>query len=300
MGETKIKWADYVFNPWRGCAHVDIGCEHCYAERWAKRQSAVFGTWGPRGNRISASAASWRGPLRWNKAAEKSGVRPRVFCGSMCDVFEDRLDLLDLRFNLRKLIDRTPSLDWLLLTKRPENADRLWEQVATDCGDPSLMVWPDNVWLGYSASTQDDLDRGLPYLLRCPAAVRFVSLEPLLGHICVSVGLHQIVPSDCLRVVIVGGESGPGARPCHIEWIRSVVQQCEEAGVPIFVTQLGRTIIATVREGSELGWKPAKRWWQTPCRDVDVPWRTKDPKGSDPSEWPEDLRRARQMPEVAR
>ena len=127
--ESKIEWTDHTFNPWWGCEKVSPGCAHCYADAFAKRLG--HGTtrpklWGPGSERKVASEAMWREPIKWNRSAEKAGKRARVFCASMADVFEDRPDLLVPRARLFRLVAATPHLDWLLLTKRPENAARLW------------------------------------------------------------------------------------------------------------------------------------------------------------------------------
>ncbi len=126
MGEgSKIQWTHHTFNPWRGCTHVSPGCEHCYAEALSKRNPAQLGTWGAGGTRVVASEAYWKQPERWNRAAEAAGERHRVFCASLADVFEDRPELVEPRERLWRLIVATPHLDWLLLTKRPENIARL-------------------------------------------------------------------------------------------------------------------------------------------------------------------------------
>src|SRR5688572_29932027 len=132
MAITKIEWTatvrpdgtvspGYTFNPWRGCAKVSPGCTHCYAETLSKRNPAVLGTWGKDGVRAIGSDAYWRQPLAWNRAAKQAGERRRVFCASLADVFEDRPDLVGPRHRLVDLIQLTQHLDWLLLTKRPEN-----------------------------------------------------------------------------------------------------------------------------------------------------------------------------------
>lgn len=121
--DSKIEWTHHTFNPWWGCTKVSAGCKHCYAETWAKRLGKDF--WGVKAARRELSPAYWRQPFAWNVAAAAAGVRARVFCASMADVFEDRRDLDERRARLWKVIDSTPNLDWLLLTKRPENVERL-------------------------------------------------------------------------------------------------------------------------------------------------------------------------------
>jgi protein gp37 len=122
---SKIQWTNHTFNPWRGCSKVSAGCQHCYAEAMSRRNPAVLGEWGPKGTRVVAAEAMWRQPLKWDRDAQAAGVRARVFCASLADVFEDRADLETPRHELLRLIDSTRSLDWLLLTKRPENVLRL-------------------------------------------------------------------------------------------------------------------------------------------------------------------------------
>lgn len=220
--ETKIEWCDHTFSPWRGCTKVSAGCANCYAETQSHRNPKALGVWGDDGIRVIAAESAWREVERWNRKAGRDGVRRRVFCGSMCDVCEDRPELVEPRDRLRGLIDVTTHLDWLLLSKRPENYFEMF-------GDPWDHDWPSNVWAGTSIENQETADNRIPELVTIPAMVRFLSCEPLLG------------PIDPRRAgigwVIIGGESGPKARPCNVEWIRSIVQQCKTAGVPCFVKQ---------------------------------------------------------------
>ena len=545
---TKIQWAHHTFNPWRGCAKVAAGCVNCYAEAQSKRNPKTLGLWGPNGTRVVASESMWREPLKWNKPAacccraelsdyaHESGCpqidRPRVFCGSLCDVFEDwpgrptfapeKIDgeevspvawygpvktsagivdqvcragqmlgsgvgssfhvwaeryrsatLEDVRARLFSLIDSTPSLDWLLLTKRPENVRRMWPNVvvaptaplgeeewreipghepyfasshgrirgprgiiAGDTNDtghrrvtlhgsrgrhreqsyrlvllafvgpppsPSAEArhldgdatnncltnlawgsqsdnWDDskrhgthrrysklttdhvrqireryangesfasiardfsvsstqignvckgeqwntkparwNCWLGTSIACQEDADKNIPELLKCRklAAKLFLSIEPLIGEVnlrrffahsfrCASYcgqrrGFDESArPCDCGRPridwVIVGGESGPKARPCDIAWIRSIVRQCQEAGVPVFVKQLGAFVIDD-NSDCDCG-TPSNGWPPTTCGVTcteGLKIRIRDTKGGDPAEWPEDVR-VREVP----
>lgn len=230
MGDTTgIEWTDHTFNPWWGCVRVSPACEHCYAETFAAR----FGVqWGVKAERKPASEKVWAAPLRWNRAAEKAGVRARVFCASMADVFEDRRDLDAARERLFALIEATPWLDWQLLTKRPEAVMRLvperWKRL------------PPNVWIGTTVEDQRRANERIPHLLQIPADVRFLSCEPLLGP----VNLHSALyigdeggyeyagsPRQMIDWVIVGGESGPGARPMRSSWARSIRDQCAQVGV---------------------------------------------------------------------
>src|SRR5690349_6943095 len=118
--DSAIEWTHHTFNPWRGCTKVSAGCAHCYAETWSKRNPKALGIWGDGGTRVIAAEAYWRQPLKWNAAAKAAGERHRVFCASLADVFEDRPELVESRERLLDVIYKTPDLDWLLLTKRPE------------------------------------------------------------------------------------------------------------------------------------------------------------------------------------
>src|SRR5262245_38941981 len=160
--ETNIQWCDHTFNPWRGCTKVSPGCQHCYAETLAARNPKVLGVWGPHGTRVIASESMWREPLKWNKKAEIAGVRRRVFCASLADVFEDRPELVEPRYRLWRLIVNTPYLDWLLLTKRPENAGRM---LADGGSLPGILGFP-SIWLGVSVEDQQRADERIPVLLR--------------------------------------------------------------------------------------------------------------------------------------
>jgi len=236
---SKIEWTDHTFNPWSGCVKVSPACQHCYAAALppAYRRNAV---WGAHTDRMPASDSYWAQPLAWDRKARKEGVRRRVFCASTADVFEDRADLDPLRERLWDLIQKTPNLDWLLLTKRPEVMFK-WSQSHS---------WPVNAWAGCTVESQEWADRRIPYLLRVPAQIRFLSCEPLLGAIDLSMALETFAGVDAMlqRVpapvswVIGGGESGPNARPSHPDWFRSLRDQCREAGVPFHFKQHGEWI----------------------------------------------------------
>lgn len=206
MKDSKIEWTDHTFNPWWGCVKVSPGCAHCYAETFSKRTGNAV--WGEESPRRFFGDKHWNEPRKWNAAAEAEGQRKRVFCASMADVFEDRADLVPHRARLCALIGETPWLDWLLLTKRPQNISRLM---------PALPV---NVWIGTSAEDQQRWDERLPILMATLATVRFVSAEPLLGPITMN-GMRP----DWL---IVGGESGGKARPMARAWVESLRDQCDE------------------------------------------------------------------------
>jgi protein gp37 len=276
---TGISWADATFNPWVGCEKVSPGCARCYAETLVTGRMGRAGTWGADGTRERTSPANWRKPLAWNAAAEKTGIRRRVFCASLADVFEPRPELDPWRADLFDLIARTPALDWLVLTKRPEVARdwlRAWYEtpIAATAGYPGdgplfryegdddvVPRWGclPNLWMGVSIENARHTYRA-DVLREIPAAVRFISAEPLLGSLypppCADCGDHGVFPShhpgclgncseygcpvpvECERChggryralnldgidwVIVGGESGDrDARPMHPAWAREI------------------------------------------------------------------------------
>lgn len=315
---TRIEWADSTFNPWRGCTKVSPACDNCYAATMSKRNPQILGQWGDAaagGTRVVAAEKQWREPLKWNAAAARDSSlreRPRVFCASLADVFEDwtgemrdsagkilhrcraghvygldaiyahgaecesgcnraaiLMTMADVRRRLFALIDATPNLDWLLLTKRPKNIARMMPRPSFDHAGWNGTLdgyWHQvqkprsNVWLGTTVENQEQADARIPHLLTAPAAVRFLSVEPLLGPLNLNPWLMR--NSDCCNAVMVntgwccccdrfcrerpkpdwviaGGESGPGARPSHPDWFRSVRDQCTAAGVPFFFKQWG-------------------------------------------------------------
>lgn len=201
---------------------------------------------------------------------------------SLCDWLDDEVPIEWLA-DFLKLIHDTPNLDWLLLTKRPENFGPLFDTLRRLSWTPNrdwIDRWhngdiPHNVWVGASVEDQPRSDERIPQVLEIPAKLRFLSVEPLLDD----VKLH--LPG--IDWVIVGGESGPRARPCNIEWIRSVIRQCETAAVPCFVKQVGSNAI---RRGCPTSL----------TADLLI---FKHPKGGDPAEWPPDLR-VREFPAVNR
>lgn len=230
---SKIEWTHHTFNPWWGCSKVSPACENCYAELWAKRMGHQI--WGAKSPRRFFSDAHWRGPIAWNEEARSLKTRKRVFCASMADVFEKRAELDSQRERLWRLIDETPWLDWLLLTKRPENVEKLvpW----TD------GTWPKNVWLGTTVENQHYADKRLPHLLRCDAHVRFLSCEPLLGPLDLEPWINR--PGlNSIDWVIAGGESGPGARPMHPDWVNGLLDTCREAKIPFHFKQWGHWVPA--------------------------------------------------------
>ena len=259
---TKIEWTDHTFNPWEGCQKVGPGCDHCYAEtRNARFAGGTAINWGPGAPRRRTSASNWELPKRWNAQSDtfmaQHGRRQRVFCASLADVFDNAVDP-QWRADLFALIAATPNLDWLLLTKRIGNVRGMLAELAHG-NDPDLslldMMPLPNVWIGATITSQAEADRDIPKLLKVPARVRFLSMEPLLGPVDLTgewltaklgaypfKGLaseHRTRLVDLLDWVIVGGESGPNARPMHPDWARSLRDQCEAAGVPFLFKQWG-------------------------------------------------------------
>lgn len=281
--KTKIEWCDHTFNPWEGCQKVGPGCDHCYAEaRNARFSGGTAINWGPSAPRRRTSAANWKLPVKWNRQFElRQGAwdkfvssnpgmndkqlveagfvkpkRPRVFCASLADVFDNAVSD-DWRADLFDLIAATPNLDWLLLTKRIGNVETMvpYEWTCPKRG------WPANVWLGATIVNQEEADRDIAKLLALPAQIRFLSMEPLLGPVnlrSLRIGnqsilhrlwglhpdhdqldaLHPALPSR-IDWVISGGESGPAARALHPDWERSLRDQCQDAGVPFHFKQWG-------------------------------------------------------------
>jgi len=194
--------------------------------------------WGVDADRRFFSDHHWKEPLTWNEEAVANGVRERVFCASMSDVFEKRQGLDAQRKRLFELIEITPNLDWLLLTKRPQNIGKMV---------PWKNDWPVNVWLGSTVENQVCAEKRLPFLLSNPAAVRFLSCEPLLGPLDLTPwfakkGLHKI------DWVIAGGESGHSARPMHPDWAGNLLRQCKTAKVPFHFKQWGHWVPAELME----------------------------------------------------
>ncbi|MEL7226917.1 MAG: DUF5131 family protein, partial [Cyanobacteria bacterium J06576_12] len=208
--DSRIEWTHHTFNPWWGCTKVSPACDNCYAEAWAKRTG--HSVWGAKTPRRFLSDFYWRQPLLWNREAEGKGFRARVFCASMADVFEWRGDLKPWRERLWALIEDTPNLNWLLLTKRPHLINRL-----SPWGDD----WPDNVWLGATVESQKFAEKRIHHLINIPAKTRFLSCEPLLTGLDLSTFLvHRQI-----HWVIAGGESGANAVPSDPEWFRELRDQ---------------------------------------------------------------------------
>lgn len=229
---TKIEWATHTFNPWIGCQKVGPGCDFCYAEILATQRLGV--TWGPGAPRKHTAVSTWNQPRKWNRKAEASGDRPRVFCSSLADVFDNAVDPA-WRHDLGQLIRETPFLDWLLLTKRIGNAvDMLYAMFDGDL--------PPNFRVGATIVNQDEWNRDVPKIAQVAVLIGkariFLSMEPLLG----AVDLAAHPRYDWTKIVgwvIVGGESGRQARPMHPDWLISLRDQCLAAGVTFMFKQWG-------------------------------------------------------------
>lgn len=237
---------------------VSPGCTHCYAETFSKRTGNAV--WGESAPRRFFGDKHWNEPLAWNTAAAKAGERHRVFCASMADWLEDREDLIPHLARLLELITATPNLDWLLLTKRPDNWEnriqavlRMLEMRVTPESWGRIYSWFvsdeawDNVWIGTTVEDQQRADERIPQLLEIPARVRFLSCEPLLGPLDLSAFMGRcITPLDVVQPynfgihwLIAGGESGHYFRPFNPDWARSLRDQCKDAGVAFHMKQMG-------------------------------------------------------------
>ena len=252
MGEqTKIEWADSTFNPVWGCQKVSPACDFCYAEALDKRTGGKH--WGPNAPRRRTSVQNWNKARKWNREADKffseHGRRRRVFCASMADVFDNQWEK-EWRDDLWQLIRECPDMDWLLLTKRPQNIEKMkpifWDEIKG------------HIWLGTTIENQEVADRNIPFLLWQDCAVRFLSCEPLLGHLNLR-KLYQDTPShyeplngsyhtvqgiaatNIIDWVITGGESGGRntSRPADPMWFRSLREQCASHGTPFLFKQWG-------------------------------------------------------------
>lgn len=216
---TKIAWTDHTFNPWIGCTKVGPGCDHCYAEAMNRRFK--FDNWGPGKPRRHTSPANWRKPLQWDREAAKNGVRAKVFCASMADVFDKEVPD-EWRDDLWALIRATPNLDWQLLTKRIGNAAKM---LPADWG----RGYP-NVWLMATVVTDDEYVRDVPKLLAIPAVVHGLSVEPQLTRI-------HARSAPQVDWIITGAESGPGARPYDDVWPILWRGYCQMHGIAFFFKQ---------------------------------------------------------------
>jgi protein gp37 len=226
MEYSNIEWTTHTFNPWIGCQHVSPGCDRCYAE-WGQDHRLHRVEWGPHGERKRTAESTWKLPLRWARKARSNGQRPRVFCASLADVWDNRAPV-EWRSDLFKLIHATPELDWLLLTKRPENIRKMLPVAISD-----LPAWPwPHVWLGTTCENQEYYDHRWPILKGIPATVHFISYEPALGPL--TLGSSPDLPDW----VICGGESGSGARTMARWWAENLLDECRHLRVAFFMKQM--------------------------------------------------------------
>lgn len=251
---SKIAWTDDTFNPWWGCQKVGPGCDHCYAAALDKRTGGdYFDTkTAPR----RTKPANWAKPIKWNKEAAASGKRRLVFCASMADVFDNRVPV-EWRVDLFELIKATPHLTWILLTKRIGNVSKM---LPDDWGDG----YP-NVWLLITVVNQAEADRDILKLQAVPAAVRGLSVEPMLDEIDLYRGGFSLIAkqkSPCgkkypgIDWVICGGESGPDRRPFYENWVRRLRDDCLGSGMTKFfykqrITENGKKIETPYLDGQQ-------------------------------------------------
>jgi len=277
---SKIEWTDASWNPVTGCTKVSPGCDHCYAETFAERWRGVPGHHFETGFDVTLRPERLEQPRAWKKPR-------RIFVNSMSDVFHEAVPD-DFILSMFAIMAVTPQHRYQVLTKRHGRMRSLLSRpkFSQDIKDLLWQLdggiawrrhhWPlPNVWLGVSVEDQKRADLRIPALLDTPAAVRFISAEPLLGpvslwHLIDAKGSGVGEPR-VLDWIIAGGESGPGARPCDLNWLRALRDQCEWSGSAFFLKQLGK------RLGREVG---------------------AGPKGGDWDAWPEDLR-VREFPEGA-
>lgn len=273
---TKIEWATHTFNPWEGCQKVGPGCDHCYAEnRNVRFAGGVAINWGHGAPRRRTSELNWRKPKAWNANHEtffaEHGHRQRVFCASLADVFDNAVDPM-WRADLFWLIKQTPNLDWLLLTKRIGNARTMMADAIATIDPMAEWVIPlPNIWLGATIVNQEEADRDIDKLDKIPATVRFLSMEPLLGP--VTLGFDRLWGTGSrngIDWVIVGGESGPKARPMHPDWARSLRDQCEAAGVPFLFKQWGEHDLSYDRDRDDPDYRRCDKMAKLPGRWINV------------------------------
>lgn len=242
---SKIEWTDNTANFWWGCFKVSPGCANCYADTLANRWGKSI--WGPaKTTSRELKKGVWSELPKWNERAKSSGKREKVFVMSMGDFFEDHPQVTEWRDRALALIQECKHLDFQVLTKRPENVISMIE-VANSHSFSDAEMWfyaNPHVWIGTSVENQEQADKRIPELRRIPAAIRFLSMEPLLG----AVSLYPHIETEydpelehgsysAVDWVIVGGESGHGKRPFNPDWARAIRDQCAAAGVPFFMKQ---------------------------------------------------------------
>jgi len=220
--KSGIGWTHSSFSPWLGCTRVSSACDRCYVASIDRRAGRDL--WAPKAARQRTSAGYWRQPLRWQAQAARTGQRRRVFASHLSDIFDNQAPP-SWRVEFWDLVRATPDLDWLALTKRPQLMPRM------------LPSWwgagPANVWLGATVENMTEARRRIPHLLTVPAAVHWLSVEPLLEPLDLRPWLAR------LGWIIVGGESGGGARVMQPAWARSIRDQCAETGTAFWMKQTG-------------------------------------------------------------
>lgn len=225
---SAIAWTDHTFNPWIGCDEISRACDHCYAKELAERYG--WAKWGPKEERHRTKPSNWNKPFSWDRKALKDGTRPKVFCLSLGD-FADNKVPQSWRDDLKDVIRKTPNLDWLILSKRPQNYIPLY-------GREFFEECKRRLWIGCTAENQEEYDRRRLHVLAVPAAVHFFSVEPMMGPVIRDIANER----DKNVWYICGGESGAERRPMEMEWIESLRASCAETKTPFFFKQdTGRT-----------------------------------------------------------
>lgn len=219
---SKIAWTDNTYNPWIGCDEISPACDHCYARDLAKQYG--WAQWGPKEPRHRTSAATLRKPYAWQKAAVKSGIRTKVFCLSLGDVADKHVPQ-EWRDGLKQTVHDTPNLDWLFLTKRPQNIIGLYGR--------DFFAEHRNIWMGCTAENQEEYDRRRLKLFDIPASIYFFSVEPMLSPVIRDLTNER----DKTVWYICGGESGTERRDFNLEWAESLRRSCAETKTPFFFKQ---------------------------------------------------------------
>lgn len=280
MGLSTIQWCRYTFNAWLGCRKVAPECQNCYITSTPTFKFRGL-THGP--VRVRTAESTWKQPLAWNRKAAREGVRERVFSLSLGDWLDDENVPIEWFADLLWLVECTPCLDWLLLTKRPQNWGRRLmdaeEYLKSSHKDYRLerALWihqwltgkaPHNVWIGVSAGADQAA------ALEIPARIHFLSCEPMLRPL-------DTTHAARFDWIIFGGESGKHSRPTDIEWIRAGLKFCRTHNVAPFIKQMGAHLIHEK-------WPKAEREFNNFGRIENFDF--KDSHGGDIDEWPEDLR----------
>ncbi|MDR2981891.1 MAG: phage Gp37/Gp68 family protein [Puniceicoccales bacterium] len=333
MAETTIGWtvtvlADgtilpgYTFNPWIGCTKVSAGCGFCYAEAQDRFRNWTPEGWGPGRPRRRTNKLYWENPLVWNQGARNKGVRLKVFCASLADWLDHEVPIEWLA-DLLDLIRRTPHLDWLLLTKRPENfKERMLAALRhneNNGGSEELHAWlldwvtgtpPSNVWIGTTVENQEMADKRIPELLDIPAKVHFLSCEPMLGHVTISNFVESEIlayagsspefdcwqPHPSKKWVICGGASGTQEQPFCVEFADDLRRQCKASGVPFFMKQMGSNPVTS--NANLYDWPDHVEFIDYSSFAASAKIHLRHRKGEDINEWPEEFQ-VREFPAVA-